>query len=351
MRAVSILCDRPQYPHPVEAALTPLFEIARLSRKAASTAPPTRYAFVDIDLTDASGFADVKRWLFGFPRDRKIIFAVDDGGRVQIAQAHALGATAVLPRPVQASALLGEFLGPDGALVSQSSALSADQRGGVAQGIGALQTIFASVGLGQPLHRAWLEKSSDAVVEGIEQHGIGPWIEAVQKHHSQTYQHCLLVTGVAVAFACHLGFSSADRRKLALAALLHDVGKAKIPIAVLEKAGPLDPDEVAIMRTHPELGHAELQGAKGWPAEILDLVLHHHEYLDGSGYPHGLRAREIPDLVRIMTVSDVFGALLERRSYKQPLSGMAAYKVVQSMIGKLDPDIVRALKPVVHEYA
>ena len=72
------------------------------------------------------------------------------------------------------------------------------------------------------------------------------------------------------------------------------------------------------------------------------MVVHHHEYLDGSGYPHKLSGSEISDLVRIITIADVFGALIERRSYKPPLTGDAAYKILLDMGPKLDKDLVRA---------
>ena len=81
-------------------------------------------------------------------------------------------------------------------------------------------------------------------------------------------------------------------------------------------------------------------------AGMLDIVLHHHEYLDGSGYPHRLQGKEISDFVRIMTISDVFGALIERRSYKPPLPADAAYQILLDMGPKLDRDLVRAFKPV-----
>jgi hypothetical protein len=98
-----------------------------------------------------------------------------------------------------------------------------------------------------------------------------------------------------------------------------------------KKPGPLDQAEMATMRQHPELGFAALQSADGLRADILDPLLHHHEYLDGSGYPHGVGGSDLSDLVRVMTISDIYGALLERRSYKEPLSGAAAYGVLQKM--------------------
>src|SRR5829696_2824775 len=92
----------------------------------------------------------------------------------------------------------------------------------------------------------------------IEEEGFARWIATVRKHHSQTYQHCLIVTGVAVTFAQDLGFSKTDRHRVATAGLLHDVGKARIPLSILEKPGPLNDDELAIMRKHPLLGYDAL---------------------------------------------------------------------------------------------
>jgi HD-GYP domain-containing protein (c-di-GMP phosphodiesterase class II) len=80
--------------------------------------------------------------------------------------------------------------------------------------------------------------------------------------------------------------------------------------------------------------------------EMLDIVLHHHEYLDGSGYPDGLRGDQISDLVRIMTIADVFGALIENRPYRPPLSGEAAFQILLDMGPKLDRDLVREFRPV-----
>jgi HD-GYP domain-containing protein (c-di-GMP phosphodiesterase class II) len=84
----------------------------------------------------------------------------------------------------------------------------------------------------------------------------------------------------------------------------------------------------------------------GVEADILDMVLHHHEYLDGSGYPHGLQGSKLSDLVRMITISDIYGAMLERRSYKAYLPPIAAYQVLESMGNKLDRDLVREFRSV-----
>ncbi len=95
-----------------------------------------------------------------------------------------------------------------------------------------------------------------------------------------------------------------DSYRLTKAALLHDVGKTKIPLSILNKPGRLTDDEMAVMRTHAALGYDMLEHG-GFSRKCCMVVRSHHEMLDGSGYPDGLRAPEIPDLVRLVTICDI----------------------------------------------
>jgi putative nucleotidyltransferase with HDIG domain len=155
---------------------------------------------------------------------------------------------------------------------------------------------------------------------------LNRWISAVRPHHGGTYQHCMLVPGVAVAFGQIPCIPSSDLKRLAFAALVHDAGKANVPLAILDKPGPLTADEMAIMRQHPVTGADLIASSPGIEQIVVDVVRHHHEYLDGSGYPDGLRGDEIPDLVRIATIADIFGALVEKRAYKATRSGLEAMR-------------------------
>lgn len=183
------------------------------------------------------------------------------------------------------------------------------------------------------------------IARAVQKAGIRDWIRAVQRFDEATHQHCLLVTGLAATFATKLGLADLDCYRLTKAALLHDVGKTRISPAILNKPGRLTDEEMAVMRTHAALGYDMLVDGDFSP-EMLQVVRSHHEMLDGSGYPDRLQGSEIPDLVRLVTICDIYGALIERRPYRPAMSGSKAYEIVQSMSGRLDADLVGSFCPV-----
>ena len=132
------------------------------------------------------------------------------------------------------------------------------------------------------------QKAAGKIADTIAEDGLSDWLTTVRRHHEGTYQHCLLVTGIAVDFGLNLGLETLDVERLHSAAMFHDIGKAKIPLAVLDKPARLDDAERALIETHPAAGYDALKENTGISPEILDAVRHHHEYLDGSGYPDAL---------------------------------------------------------------
>ena len=134
--------------------------------------------------------------------------------------------------------------------------------------------------------------------------------------------------------------------RLYSAAIFHDIGKAKIPLAVLDKPDRLEPDERALIETHPAAGYDILKGTRGISDELLHAVRHHHEFLDGSGYPDALCAESISDLVRILTIADIFAALIELRSYRPAMPRAKAYEILGGMHGKLEAPLVKAFREV-----
>jgi putative nucleotidyltransferase with HDIG domain len=299
---------------------------------------------VAADLRDIDNISALKHLAKDLSRVPKRIFLIDQRSRLSIVQAYALGATSVLTTPVDGPALLAELFEPgidETRLAARSAAEST-----AAAGAACFAAMFAAILRGAPIDIEAAKTVGRNITDNIAEHGLADWLAAVRNHHEGTFQHCLLVTGVAVDFGLCLGLAPADVERLCSAAIFHDIGKAKIPLAILDKPGRLEPGERTLIETHPAVGWEVLRDQNGILPEILDAVRHHHEYLDGSGYPDALGAHDIPDLVRMLTVSDIFAALIEYRSYKPIMPREQAYDILRGMHGKLEVPLVKAFREV-----
>lgn len=259
-------------------------------------------------------------------------------------QAYAIGATDVLladsPTPVLIRAIT-KLMDPNdrSADTVPDDSDEAFMLRSVQEAGAALTDIMDAAGRDAAIAPDVVAAGAASVLEACRRFDIRAWLDIVWNYDDVTYQHCLLVTGLAAAFAIKLGFNAADCQRLTSAALLHDIGKAKIPVNILNKPGRLTDDEMKIIRTHAEIGANLLAEQGGFEDDIVSVVRHHHEHLDGAGYPDGLHAADIPDIVRLTTICDIYAALIERRSYKEPMSPDSAFAILQDMKGKLDPDL------------
>jgi HD-GYP domain-containing protein (c-di-GMP phosphodiesterase class II) len=148
------------------------------------------------------------------------------------------------------------------------------------------------------------------------------------------------------ALAVRVGMRAPALRRLAVAGLLHDIGKLQVPEAILNKPGRLTDEEFAVIKTHPRKGADLLAHLGGFERE-LPIVLWHHERFGGGGYPDGIAGQAIPLEARIMTVCDVYDALISRRAYREPWSHERAMAQIVSEIGMtFDPACVDALAAV-----
>ncbi len=132
-----------------------------------------------------------------------------------------------------------------------------------------------------------------------------------------TFQHSIAVSALMMHLAAHLGYSNGKVRLMGVAGLLHDIGKTRIPDEVLNKSGKLSQEELQIIRDHPKLGYEILKDDPHVPDVVKDICLHHHEKLDGTGYPDGLSGSEISEYVRLSTICDVYDAVTSHRPYKK----------------------------------
>lgn len=158
-----------------------------------------------------------------------------------------------------------------------------------------------------------------------------------------TYMHSVAVCAMMVALARQLGFDEPQTRSAGLSGLLHDLGKAAIPVAVLNKPGRLTDDEFTLIKSHPVQGHKMLQRGAQADAMVLDVCLHHHEKTDGSGYPKGLKGDQISLFAKMGAVYDVYDAITSNRPYK---SGWDPADALRKMAGwangHFDPMVFQA---------
>ncbi len=341
---VHFVTDEPTKVPAIRAVLEPHYRVASqlLGSGGDTQISPTSVLMVDADLRKAVRVEQLKLVLQDLRCISEKLFVVQNHVRSMVAQAFALGATAVVSRPREIIVKLAQIE------VAQKAAQTglAVASPGITSSAAAFASMFAAIRGGKPIDLSDAENATSQIINSIAQNGLGSWLNDVRRYHEGTFQHCLLVTGVAVGFAMELGFTNPDVKRLGMAATLHDIGKAHIPLSILDRPGRLDPGEEEIMRRHPVIGYDLLKDISDIGPEILDGVRHHHEYLDGSGYPDALKAPEISDLVRLLTISDIFAALIELRSYRPAMPRQNAYKILCGMNGKLEQSLVKAFRNV-----
>lgn len=157
-----------------------------------------------------------------------------------------------------------------------------------------------------------------------------------------TYMHSVAVCTLMVALGRTLGMDEAGCKEAGLAGLLHDVGKAFIPVEILHKPGRLTPAEFDIVRRHPVLGHDHLVQNAHIPAYATEVCMHHHEKIDGSGYPDGLSGARIPLLARMAAICDVYDAVTSDRPYKEAWDPAESLTAMASWSGFFDKTILSA---------
>lgn len=162
---------------------------------------------------------------------------------------------------------------------------------------------------------------------------------AVDAKDSHTARHSMQVTRLSMILADAIGLSSDEKYLLELSAWMHDVGKIGVPDHILAKPGRLTPEEFEVMKIHTVKG-AEIVGQIGELARVADAIRHHHERLDGQGYPDGLRGEAIPLASRVIMIADAFEAMTSDRSYRERLEkDHALEELLRNSGSQFDPDL------------
>lgn len=161
-------------------------------------------------------------------------------------------------------------------------------------------------------------------------------INALKTSDEYTFKHSVDVATMSMVIAKNQGLNQADIYHIGIAGLLHDMGKSKIPLEILNKPARLTDEEFAVMKQHSVLGYEILKEKNEFPAAISLAVLQHHEKMNGKGYPMGVTSEKITPYAKILSVVDVYDALVTERPYKKSFSQRTAVEMIMSMTAELD---------------
>ena len=152
----------------------------------------------------------------------------------------------------------------------------------------------------------------------------------VTSHDYYTYTHSVNVSTYALGFGAYLGFSKEQLHMLGMAGIMHDIGKRKVPKEIINKNGQLTNKEFEIVKEHPKYAVEILTKLGETNQTLLDIIEQHHEKLDGTGYPYGLKDKDIHPFSQIMAIADIFDALTTKRSYKDALKSFEAFNIMHN---------------------
>src|SRR5947208_2608839 len=195
-------------------------------------------------------------------------------------------------------------------------------------------------------------RNVQTIIDRLRQTPAGPSRESLKslldlsrelaRRDIYTRAHSGRVSRLTVEVGQKIGLSPEECELARLAGLLHDIGKLEIPTSILNKPGPLDPDEAELVRTHPTVGAALVSPYIG--ADVVNAVRHHHERVDGAGYPDGVDGDALPLIARLVPVVDTYDALISDRAYRPGRSREEAFMELRAVAGtQLDADLVEAL--------
>lgn len=315
--------------------------------EASTVMKPAEFILADVRTTNAAAVANL-RSILEEAGDSPRIGLINIEKRQEQVQAKALGFSelwdenfALEDALEQIRPLVGDYSAPD-----LPDGTPAATRVSVDRLCATFDKISLSVMTDEQLPVTQMAEAVQLTLSAIKSDGLREWMSAVQGHHSHTFRHSMMVTGYAIAFARQLGASAEEHALLGIGAIVHDIGKVRIPLSILDKPGKLTPDEFTLVKKHPVYSRMILTGRPEIGPDVLDLALHHHEYLDGSGYPDGLSADQISRHVRMLTICDIYSALTEERAYKKAFGSRQAFATLLEMGAKIDQDLLQKFRPV-----
>ncbi len=199
-----------------------------------------------------------------------------------------------------------------------------------------VKTCMDDIILGNAINEEAIKENVTETVESIVRNPDAMmWLTRLQSKDDVTSQHSISACILSVAFGRYLGLPSSELEKLAIGALMHDIGKLQVPTELLNKPGALSAEEKKIMRQHPGASRNLLMSAGDYFASAVDIAYSHHERIDGSGYPRGLEGHSLTPFARMVAIIDVYDAMTTEQVYREELAPFEALKYLNQHKGTL----------------
>lgn len=215
----------------------------------------------------------------------------------------------------------------------------------------AVEKMFSELRLGHVIAMEHVSELVEEISDSLSRHPDALISLARLKTCDEyTYMHSVAVCALMIALARQLGLPPALVHEAGIAGLMHDVGKVVIPLAILNKPGALDDEEIKTMRSHSQSGATLLLQSQHFSPRVMDVCLHHHEKIDGTGYPHRLAGTQISLFARMGAVCDVYDAVTSNRPYKEAWGPAEAIHYMAQWQGHFDEKVFQAFVKCVGIY-
>jgi HD-GYP domain-containing protein (c-di-GMP phosphodiesterase class II) len=339
---ICVIDGNPEHQADFDRALTSFYQIAQFQSPAGvierlAAAPPAAIV-LDEDIAPAGGLAVLKSIRAAAElADVPIILTSPRAESEIFEDAKHFGVEARLLKPFKRGVLLDTLSKQVNRGVEDAwEAIEPVQQAALKQTVSTFNDISDLIDKGEPLPYDSVKASCQPLVTAVSNNDFKDLLKGVRGHDNYSYVHSLRVATLLSMFGTTIGIKGDDLLTLATGGLLHDVGKMSIPHTVLNKPGKLEGNEWDMMKSHVSNTVIFLENSPDMPRGVMTIASQHHEKLDGTGYPAGIKGGDLNDLARMATIADIFSALTDRRVYKDPMPPEKALAIMTDMKDGVD---------------
>ena len=276
-----------------------------------------------------------------------IIYIAESEMDDNLKKAQEAGINASLIKPYAPSALIRTITKQIGENIEKEwEALPEPQQTALKQSAGVFKDLSDVIITGESMSFHDVKDNCQSLVDVVESNNFKDILDGVKNHDDYTYAHSMRVATLLTLLGHAAGFKNDDQLIMSSGGLLHDVGKMMIPHNILNKPGKLTEEEFEIMKSHVPETMEYLERTGNIPKGVKIIAEQHHEKIDGTGYPNGLKGKELNELARMAAIVDVFSALTDRRVYKDPMEAPKAFSILEEMTNHLDQHYVKMFRTV-----